>query len=430
MTIKQKLIANTAILIIAMIIMLGLLTFSSSSLQTDVEVARKIGNIEAEVLQLRRNEKDFLARKDPKYLDKFNKVYGLLVSNVNYIDDYFDSIDLSVPEVARLKGILKEYQGLFSQVVEAQKEIGLHPKDALYGELRSAVHGVESLLGDKDYQLLSNMLQLRRNEKDFMLRLDDKYFDKWRSNADKFVVDVKASALDEATKSEVEANIGTYQTAFGNLVQAQKRLGYDSNSGLQGDMRAAVHKVDKDLAQLLKVSRQTVEDHSDFISSVAHTVFILVLVIAIGFALFITKTILKTVILLKDSMNKVSETKDLSLVVNSTSNDELAEVANVFNNMIASFKNLIVEVNHSVDTVHDATQSLSQNIHAANEGVDSQIQQTDLVATAVTEMVATVDEIANNTHEAASKAEQTNKNAEMGKGVLKTGSYLCWCCCR
>jgi len=416
MTIKQKLIANTAILIIAMIIMLGLLTFSSSSLQTDVEVARKIGNIEAEVLQLRRNEKDFLARKDPKYLDKFNKVYGVLVSDVNFIDDYFDSIDLSVPEVGRLKGILKEYQGLFSQVVDAQKEIGLNPKDALYGELRSAVHGVESLLGDKDYQLLSNMLQLRRNEKDFMLRLDDKYFDKWRSNAEKFVVDVKASALDAATKSEVEANIGVYQSAFGNLVQAQKRLGYDSNSGLQGDMRAAVHKVDKDLAQLLKVSRQTVEDHSDFISSVAHTVFILVLVIAIGFALFITKTILQTVILLKDSMNKVSETKDLSLVVNSTSNDELAEVANVFNNMIASFRNLIVEVNHSVDTVHDATQNLSQNIHAANEGVDSQIQQTDLVATAVTEMVATVDEIANNTHEAASKAEQTNKNAEMGKG--------------
>lgn len=416
MTIKQKLIANTAILILAMIVMLGLLTFSSSSLQTDVEVARKIGNIEAEVLQLRRNEKDFLARKDPKYLDKFNKVYGLLVSDINYIDNYFDSIELTVPEVGRLRAILKDYQSLFGQLVEAQKQIGLHPKDALYGELRSAVHGVESLLGGKDFKLLSNMLQLRRNEKDFMLRLSDKYFDKWKSNAEQFVIDVRGSSLDATTKSEVETNIGVYQSAFANLVEAQRKLGYDSNSGIQGEMRAAVHKVDKDLAQLLKVSRQSVEDHSDFISSLAHTVFVLVLVIAIGFALFITKTILKTVILLKDSMNKVAETKDLSLVVNSTSNDELAEVATVFNNMIGSFRNLIVEVNHSVDTVHDATQNLSQNIHAANEGVDSQIQQTDLVATAVTEMVATVDEIANNTHEAANKAEQTNKNAELGKG--------------
>ena len=50
-----------------------------------------------------------------------------------------------------------------------------------------------------------------------------------------------------------------------------------------------------------------------------------------------------------------------------------------------------------------------------NASVDSQIQETDMVATAVTEMVATVDEIAKNTQEAAKKAEITNNNAEKGK---------------
>ncbi len=49
------------------------------------------------------------------------------------------------------------------------------------------------------------------------------------------------------------------------------------------------------------------------------------------------------------------------------------------------------------------------------------MQQTDLVATAVTEMVATVDEIATNTREAAHKAELTNTNADKGKvGVGQT----------
>jgi methyl-accepting chemotaxis protein len=49
------------------------------------------------------------------------------------------------------------------------------------------------------------------------------------------------------------------------------------------------------------------------------------------------------------------------------------------------------------------------------------MQQTDLVATAVTEMVATVDEIATNTREAAHKAEVTNSNAGKGKlGVEQT----------
>ncbi len=48
-----------------------------------------------------------------------------------------------------------------------------------------------------------------------------------------------------------------------------------------------------------------------------------------------------------------------------------------------------------------------------------------LVATAVTEMVATVDEIANNTHEAANKAEMTLDNAEKGKqGVDSTVAQI------
>jgi hypothetical protein len=50
-----------------------LLSFSVGSLQDDVGVVRNIGDIESGVLELRRNEKYFLARKDIKYLDKFNK---------------------------------------------------------------------------------------------------------------------------------------------------------------------------------------------------------------------------------------------------------------------------------------------------------------------------------------------------------------------
>lgn len=56
-----------------MVFMLILLSFSVGSLQDDVGVVRNIGDIESGVLELRRNEKYFLARKDIKYLDKFNK---------------------------------------------------------------------------------------------------------------------------------------------------------------------------------------------------------------------------------------------------------------------------------------------------------------------------------------------------------------------
>jgi len=95
-------------------------------------------------------------------------------------------------------------------------------------------------------------------------------------------------------------------------------------------------------------------------------------------------------------------------------------MAIAFNSMLNNFRHLIVEVNGSVKAVNEATDTLSENINTANLGVESQMQETDMVATAVTEMVATVEEIASNTHEAAHKAEATNNNAEQGKQGVET----------
>ena len=51
----------------------------------------------------------------------------------------------------------------------------------------------------------------------------------------------------------------------------------------------------------------------------------------------------------------------------------------------------------------------------ASEGVGQQLNETDMVATAITEMGATIDEIAKTTELAASKAGQTHDNAQSGQ---------------
>jgi len=425
MLIKHKLIANTGILVVALLIMLVLLTYSVNSLESDIGVARKLGDVETGVLQLRRHEKDFIARKDLKYLEKFKKTQKSITSDTSYLREKFEELGLETNDIAQLSSVLSAYYKGFEKLVSAQQTIGLNPKDGLYGTLRGAVHNVESLLEGADYKLLSDMLQLRRNEKDFMLRLDDKYWNRWNDNASAFVGNVRASSLDNDTKDEVITNIGEYQKAFGDLVAAQRDLGFSADQGILGEMRSAVHEVDTVLERLLTSSKEAVSAHKSFVETSAYTVFFIVLIVAISFALIMSRSILTGINQLNETMNKVSETKDLSLIVDESSNDEIGGMAHVFNSMIGSFRNLIVQVNQSVDTVNDATEKLSHNIHAANEGVDAQIQQTDLVATAVTEMVATVDEIANNTHEAANKAETTNLNAVKGKeGVESTISQI------
>ena len=404
-----------------MVFMLGLLSFSVGSLQDDVGVARNIGDIESGVLELRRNEKDFLARKDLKYLEKFNKKITQIQKTLNILKNSFIKNNNETAEVEQLTKVLVDYNRHFKALVESQKRIGLNSKDGLYGDLRTSVHDVEELLGNNDYKLLSNMLQLRRNEKDFMLRLDEKYLIRWQDNAAIFIDNIDESALNPSLKAQITRGLSAYQSTFENLVSAQKEMGLNSTSGIQGIMRSTVHKVDDLTAKLIVKTKKAVEEHIFYVDTLAYSVSIIILVIALVFGIIFSRSILFGITQLKDTMNKVAETQDLSLAVNTSSDDEIGEMAKVFNNMLGSFRDLITSVNLSVNTVNEATDSLSKNIHLANSGVDSQIQQTDMVATAVTEMVATVDEIANNTNAAASKAEATNNNAISGKeGVTQT----------
>jgi methyl-accepting chemotaxis protein len=421
MLIKHKLLANSGIVGIAMLIMLGLLNYSANSLETDINIARMIGNTESLILQLRRDEKDFIARKDLKYVKKFEGNFNSLQTEIEQLSATFQSIDIKLVELAQLSTVLDDYSGNFHQLVSGQQRIGLHPKDSLYGELRTAVHGVEELLKGADYKLLSDMLQLRRNEKDFMLRLDEKYLTRWRNNAKIFAQHVEDSELSAPVKQQVADNIAIYGQSFENLVNAQKELGFDANSGIQGKMRQAVHKVDQMLAIVLQVSKESVAEQASFVSFIAYLVFALVLAVATIIALLVSRNIIARIDKLNNVMNRVAVSQDLSIRVDMDNKDEIGKMAEIFNQMLNSFRHLIVQVNQSVGTLNTATRALSENIHTSNEGVDNQIQQTDFVATAVTQMVATVEEIASNTNEAASKAESTNQNANEGKsGVEQT----------
>ncbi|WP_028862383.1 methyl-accepting chemotaxis protein [Psychromonas aquimarina] len=415
MLIKHKLILNVTVSILSMLVMLLLINYSSSSLQKDITLAQDIGKIESNTLQLRRHEKDFLARKDGKYLDRFNEGIAVLNEGLSSLTENLNALGISNAEAVRLQNILGEYQIHFTNVVNTQKRIGFDPKSGFYGKLRQAVHSAEQAIGEDDFQALSIMLKLRRNEKDYMLRLDDKYVTKFQGNFKKLKTVIRRGYLPDTQKTKINNALTVYQSAFLALVKEQKVLGYNSNQGLQKNMRESVHQVDAVLNTLVSKINEAVIEYVTSINKLTYIIFAIALIISTIIAWFLGRSILSAITLIKDSMLEVAETNDLTISVNSKTNDELAVMANAFNHMIANFQHLIISVNQSVGSVNQATGTLAENIIQANNGVESQMQETDMVATAVTEMVATIEEIAGNTTDTAGKAQQTNLNAEKGK---------------
>lgn len=418
MLIKHKLILNTTILVVSMFAMLILASIASSSFHDDLQVTKQIGDIESSFLQLRRNEKDFFLRKDLKYKEKFGSKITSLEQRIKTLKESFNNKDITINEIDALQKILNEYDDYFNQIVTSQKRIGLHPKDGLYGKLREQVHQVESILGSKNYQLLAQMLQLRRNEKDFMLRLDQKYVNRFKNNLAQMSLEVKSSNLTTYDKNQIVERLENYQVAFINLVNEQAILGLNQNSGLQKEMRSLVHQVDGVLNDLIKISDQAITYNAQHNKFLGYLLFILVLIISITFAWLNSKSILTAITKFKAFIEKAAENNDLTITVNTNTKDELSEMAQAFNTMISNFRNLVKEVDQSVGSVNSTTAHLADTIEITNQGIASQTQETDMVASAATQMACTVEEIAHNTHEAANKAKVTFKNSENGKSAV------------
>ncbi|WP_019612714.1 methyl-accepting chemotaxis protein [Psychromonas ossibalaenae] len=414
MLIKQKLIVNSVVFVVSMLVMLLLINFATSSLQKDMKVSKNISDIETIVLQLRQNEKDFIARTDSKFVDDFNINIAALQESFKTLSENLLSVDISSAEVEQLESSAAEYQQYFSSVVDAQKRIGLDQKSGIYGKLGKAVNEAQAAIGDSTAFLLM-MLKIRGEEKDFLLHLDNKYVKRYQETITELESTVSRSYLTSLQKKSISSGLSAYKTAFLALAKEKEVLGYRADQGLQKSMGESAAKLNRLLGALAEKATVASASYVSAINTLTYSIFFIAIISATLITWLLARSILSAITRIKNSIIEVAETNNLTIHASSKSNDELGDMANAFNAMITNFQHLIVSVNQSVATVNNATETLSSNIHQANAGVDAQMQETDMVATAVTEMVATIEEIASNTTDTADKAEQTNRNAGKGK---------------
>ena len=80
MTIKARLIALAAIVVLGLVFEAALIQYSTGSLVGLQGQRLLVEQIDSDVLLLRRHEKDFLARLDLKYSEKFNESYDAMAA--------------------------------------------------------------------------------------------------------------------------------------------------------------------------------------------------------------------------------------------------------------------------------------------------------------------------------------------------------------
>lgn len=426
MSLKKKFIIVGLLVLLSMVSILAINQYTLKKIQQFNNVSLNASLLETDMLTLRRNEKDFLARNELQYQNNFEQNYTHLQQRIEILSKAVLDADLDNRLVNQTGQAISNYHDSFMALVVLQQTIGLSPTSGLYGALRNAVNQAESEIATlNDPALRADMLQIRRSEKDFMLRLDLKYLDAFNQETDSFLQLLTNSNHSLTKKQTIKTLIKEYGQSFNTLVEANNQKGLDSTQGLLGAMRSSVHQSETLLAELTDLLDKTVKeevgsiDTFTFISN-AIGLFLTALVLLLLF--WLAQQILKPVEALANTMTQAANEQDLTLRMMVTKQDEVGAVGHAFNSMLNQFQQILKQVSGAATQIASSTEELSAITLQTNQGVHEQEMQTGQLAVAMNEMVATVQEVARHAAAAAEAASTANDTCHNGQQVIQNSA--------
>jgi len=358
MTIKTKLLLVSSGVILSFVANFFAINYMEKKIAEYSTMKKVLIDIKIDILKLRKYEKDFLARKDVKYLNKFYNVVAHIDKNYILEKSLLKKEKINDGILLRIKNPLEQYKNDFTHIVMLQTDIGLDEKEGLYGELRNSVHKVQSMAEkSQDWVFYSKILTLRKHEKDFMLRKDGKYIDKWNKVYKNTVQYIK----NHSGNTIMLNNLIKYRKDFLALFEAQKKMGLDANLGLRGKIQNGAHKIENVFSGTLRDINLAEDKKLSFLKTMHYILIGFMLLLIVGFLYAISRNILNSLYSLESTTKDLTEGDgDLTQRLAIKGNDEITKVSKHVNDFIIKVQTTVKEAKQSSMENSSIAQELSQ----------------------------------------------------------------------
>ncbi|MFH0226181.1 methyl-accepting chemotaxis protein [Vibrio furnissii] len=386
MNIKQKLYLLGFIAVMGILSLV--ITTTHFARQTN-ELSAAIGlvdKLEIRLLNMRRNEKDFLLRKDAKYLETFKDNSERFLTMEAELSVILN--DHQLASSAALKSDLIKYKGGFEQLVNGYQVLGLSDKSGMWTNYHA-------LLADASKGVDAEML----------LALDT------------FDEAVKAGQMID---SPVTRQYPALAKAAQAIVQQEKQIGLAYNEGFLGNTRSLSHNVEEQFKTFSETLVSEVSKMRAELDLIKQIVTALVVLIIVAFIWQISRSINVQVQRLLAVMQKISSTNNIGLRADLKGRDELTSIGTYFNQLLDKFEELISGSQAKSHQLTSSTTSMHNELEEVINQFYVQADHTTMMATSVQEMVATIGEISESTNVAAEGVQQAVNNAENGRNVVES----------
>ncbi len=309
-----------------------------------VDKSNDVDNIVKEVLQMRQHEKDFMLRKDDKYVTAVNECTDKIIEIATQAKAKH-SKQSDKDEKAAIIEKVQDYTSTFSKYVEIEKS-----KDENIATMRKSAYVVMSSIQQllnyekegfkrssraniRNIFLVNDIarlfLEVRKGEKDIIISKDVKYYDKFEKNFKKLQESLNSLEDIAVHKDDIEAinilanNIDLYKNNF-DVFYASTQDQDTLSEQLVSDAQEVIHLAEKAL------TFQTARMFDQIDSAELYLILFSVLAILAGLfiALIITRGVVKTAKQVNNSIEDLSN-GNLSVVnIHQFDKNEFGEILN------------------------------------------------------------------------------------------------------
>lgn len=200
-------------------------TWAQDGVRKAAEDARAISGltkrISIEMLEARRDEKNFLLRKQDSYVKHHAQLSAAIGRDFDQLKTMLKAAGYS--DLSERIGVVHDgferYGNDFAVLALVMEKIGVNETAGLTGSLRKAVDIVEAgVNGINDPKLTSRLLTMRRHEKDFMLWRDVKYAEEFKKAVLAFSLVLMEMDLPYDVQEKISLNLNRYSRDFAGWV--------------------------------------------------------------------------------------------------------------------------------------------------------------------------------------------------------------------
>ncbi len=249
---------------------------------------------------------------------------------------------------------------------------------------------------------------------------------RFRQNVAKFK-EMYRSENDQESLSkleELESSFNNYYDTGKKMANAYVNQGLEAGNVLMEDFDktsiAITAKVEEFVKQQTDETVLMTDNVHQSISQILMVLLVMTIITIISgifTAWYITSGVVRPLNRAVDVSNSIAN-GDLTVKIESDSNDETGQLLHSMGNMVGNLKKLIADMKATSDNMASASEQLSSSSEEMSKGVISQSDRSTQIASAAHEMSQTIVEIAKNASSITLSASDTAKIAKEGENIV------------